>query len=615
MSAPLDPKCLVDRILAELPRNGVLALGEPTHGSANVSAWKFAIIHELTRRRLLSTLAFEDPYVTGLAIDAALRGEVDLDSAWDGGSSVWDTATIRAGMRTLQHLNAILPRRDRVSFIGFDIRKPAQAAAILLELEHHSIALEAMARGEELSAEVVRDVVNLCTQIASDHEGLEAAVADQLVRHADAYLSEPDLGGLHRRDTHMAEVLLANLPSDGLTVVWAHNEHVARNSDFYGGPSMGKVLHDALGDRYMSVGVLCGEGTCRAVDPSTGSDDYQSVPLPPVRQCTTEAALRADGRNFVLTTEFSHPGPRRFIGWRVDTTLFESAPDEFEIERPSSDFSALAYLPTSKADTTAPRPSALAIDVPKQLLVSWREWFAPRLQPFRIDVLPDDVLGHVPRRAHVATDEHRDTFFLYGGEWTWLEESEFVALPRSVRRALLASRRRLMRPKPSPPWPSALAAKGDAPLLSWVEAGTRPSRHDEVDASTWRSCEDALPRARRLAGTFPTAGSGANCFSTVVAATGDSSIDDLWMQTDDFARWLDGATVPVTSTRADDLPGTVLAWTEHGTLAHAAVTIGDGWVLNKPSQSWSSPRLVWATRDLILGWRYPGTRLRRHRLI
>ncbi|ATG56070.1 hypothetical protein CFK41_15750 [Brachybacterium ginsengisoli] len=50
----------------------------------------------------------------------------------------------------------------------------------------------------------------------------------------------------------------------------------------------------------------------------------------------------------------------------------------------------------------------------------------------------------------------------------------------------------------------------------------------------------------------------------------------------------------------------------HGAVAHAAITLGDGWALSKPSQSWSSPRLVWSVRDTILGWRLPGTRLSRH---
>ena len=150
------------------------------------------------------------------------------------------------------------------------------------------------------------------------------------------------------------EVMEAFLKANpDIDVLWAHNEHLARNPEGWGGPTMGHVLHASLGSRYYPVGVLCGDGECRAVDPSTGSDDYTAVPLPPLRPGTTEAALRELGRTFVTGEEFDHPGPRRFIGWQVDTSLFGDArevADTFEVARPSSDFAALAFLPESTAD-------------------------------------------------------------------------------------------------------------------------------------------------------------------------------------------------------------------------------------------------------------------------
>ena len=346
----------LNRLLEGLPQDGILAIGEPTHGSANVSAWKFAVIHALAQRGLLTMLAFEDAFVTGLEVDRALRHGGDVARAWSRGSSVWDTITIRAGMERLQQISLARPAPDRVRYLGFDIRKPNRAAAMLIEAGHREQVLGALRDGTELSPSQIDELLAVCIRIGGSGNPREVAVADQIQRHVDAYLREPDLARLHRRDTHMAEVLLANLPTSGVTVVWAHNEHVARNPDFYGGPSLGAVLSAELGDRYRSVGVLCGSGTCRAVDPAAGSDDYRTVPLPPMRACTTEAALAADGRHVVTASEFSHPGPRRFIGWRVDTGLFDTDPESFEVERPSSDFSALVYLPTSEADTSAPKP-------------------------------------------------------------------------------------------------------------------------------------------------------------------------------------------------------------------------------------------------------------------
>lgn len=254
----------------------------------------------------------------------------------------------------------------------------------------------------------------------------------------------------------------------------------------------------------------------------------------------------------------------------------------------------------------------LGIDVPDSLVSAWEEWFSPSVQPFPIDGLEESLVAQLPSRSVTPTAEVRDTFFLYSGSWRWLDEQEFDALPHAARRALLSARRRSTRPKPTVPWPSRLAGGGLAPLLAWVAAGCRPSRHDEVPESTWERCTTVLPAARALAGTFSTEGSGANCFGTVMAAAGVGGAAEQWMQAGSFTDWLSATAEPVRGPSADVLPGTVLLWEEHGAVAHAAITLGDGWALSKPSQSWSSPRLVWSVRDTILGWRLPGTRLSRH---
>lgn len=347
---------LVDQLLPALGDNGVLGLGEPTHGSANAFAWKFGIIHELARRGLLGALAVEESFVVGLGVDDAMQGGGDLDAAWDLGSSLWNTVTIRSGLRELQAANMRLPRDQRTRFLGIDISKPHLAARALLETGHDAPVLRAVAGRTVLGDEGPDELDAVCRATGARGDDRSAALARQLRRYADAYLVEPDLARLHRRDAHMAQTLLENLPPRGITVVWAHNEHLARSPETFGGPAMGHVLREALGERYCPVGVLCGDGECRAVDPATGSDEYTAVPLPPIRPETTDAALHAFGSSFVSSEQFTHPGPRRFIGWKIDTSLFadrSATRETFEVDRPSTDFAALAFLPESTADVTA----------------------------------------------------------------------------------------------------------------------------------------------------------------------------------------------------------------------------------------------------------------------
>ena len=344
---------LIDQVMPSLGENGVLGLGEPTHGSANAFAWKLELICELARRGVLAALAFEESFTVGLEVDAVLREGGDLGRAWAKGSSIWRTATILEGLRTLQRISATLSPERRPRFLGVDVSKPYRTARALLERGHDASLLRAVADRAHLSIADAADLDLLCRSLEAEADPTASALARNLRRWVDAYLAAPDLSRLHRRDEHMAHTLLEDLPDRGITVLWAHNEHLARNREGWGGPTMGHVLHASLGSRYYPVGVLCGDGECRAVDPSTGSDDYTAVPLPPLRPGTTDAALRELGRTFVTGEEFDHPGPRRFIGWQVDTSLFGDAravADTFEVARPSSDFAALAFLPESTAD-------------------------------------------------------------------------------------------------------------------------------------------------------------------------------------------------------------------------------------------------------------------------
>jgi hypothetical protein len=255
----------------------------------------------------------------------------------------------------------------------------------------------------------------------------------------------------------------------------------------------------------------------------------------------------------------------------------------------------------------------LGIGVDERLVERWRGWFAPPVQPFRTDMLPPQVAAAVPIRPAEPSPEWRDTFFMYGGTWTWLSEAEFTALRPGHQRSLLAVRRRNVRPKSMPVWPSELARTGDHLLFRWVESSVRSSRHGMVEPGIWRRAEPVLPMARRLAGTFA-AGSGANCFGTVLAAAGEAEAENAWPVLPEFPIWLDDHTEPVRGTSHDHEPGTVFVWTENGAIAHASVTIGDGWMLSKPSQAWSSPRLVWTVRETVDSWRFPGARLSRYRI-
>jgi len=269
-----------------------------------------------------------------------------------------------------------------------------------------------------------------------------------------------------------------------------------------------------------------------------------------------------------------------------------------------------------------PVRSVLGVEVSSGVFEVWREWFAPYHQPFRAA----DV---VPGRRLEPGAEVRDTFHMYGGSWIWLEEAEFRQLPLKARRALLRGReatgrlsqltgsvRNLVECHRTDShivwWPSIMRQVGDAPLVSYVEDGVRPSRHREVDSTVWSAVHRLLPGAADLAGTFAS-GSGPNCFGTVMAAAGVPGAESEWMLQEPFEQWLTAHATPTRGTDRDHFPGIVLVWRDaEGLAAHVAVTIGAGYSLSKPSQAWCSPRLVWTVRETIDATRCHGLTLSRY---
>lgn len=88
---------------------------------------------------------------------------------------------------------------------------------------------------------------------------------------------------------------------------------------------------------------------------------------------------------------------------------------------------------------------------------------------------------------------------------------------------------------------------------------------------------------------------------------------DTWMVQEPFEKWLAMVAVPGGN---DSNAGTVLVWRSPTGLAqHAAITVGGGYALHKPSQGWMSLRKVLTSSEVIASARQSGWRLSRYTLV
>lgn len=246
----------------------------------------------------------------------------------------------------------------------------------------------------------------------------------------------------------------------------------------------------------------------------------------------------------------------------------------------------------------------LGIVVSRELVMRWREWLMPAEQPYLVPRPVADALNLIDDPDRLSF-EVKDSFWLYdlgGQSLCWLDRSSSRRLAAEVRRGQPAPHR----------WARTDPDRDVERLARFVEDGRRPSRHLEVSPETWHEAAEVLPGAWRSAGTFP-AGSGPNCFAAVMAAAGVDGVANTWMQRQPFEDWLASRTRPG---GRDEDPGTVLIWRNaEGAVDHAAVTLGRGWALHKPSQGWMSPTKVLSVRDTKLSSRMRGRHLVRRSLV
>ncbi|WP_185974715.1 hypothetical protein [Deinococcus detaillensis] len=261
----------------------------------------------------------------------------------------------------------------------------------------------------------------------------------------------------------------------------------------------------------------------------------------------------------------------------------------------------------------------LNIPVGPALLSRWSSWLAPQVQPFFLTDEEARAFGLTGPSELEFSPELRDTFQLWkvavpGA--VLLDERAFSALPPTARAGLLEAQIRHRRGAVEWVeawrdvldtesqaggerfvwWPSLLVGRERQILERLLSRDRLPCQRGEVPETLWAEVSPILPRARELAGTFA-AGSGPNCFGTVMAAAGVLNAEREWMQREPFEAWLSANTVvggPL------DTPGSVLVWrSEDGLVQHAALSLGGGFALHKPSQCWDSPRQVLALSDVL----------------
>ena len=316
---PLPPITDKDfaRFVDRFAKAKVVLLGEATHGTDEFYRARAAITERLVREHGFTVVAVEADWPDASRIDAYVRGQTNLPSAFKAFQRfpawMWRNEAVRDFIERLREINAatVEPERE-VGFYGLDLYSmPASMDAVTEFVKRHDpeslkevrsrygclapfanspevygaagAAAHDTCSDEVLSVidEVLRDRMGQIE--ASDSDYFHALQNARVVAASEAHyraMYQGSAASWNLRDTHMFETLKAVFEARGpeaKAVVWAHNSHIGDASATQMGRggeiNIGQLCRREYGEAAVLIGFGTDRGTVTAASLWGGSPE------------------------------------------------------------------------------------------------------------------------------------------------------------------------------------------------------------------------------------------------------------------------------------------------------------------------------------------------------
>lgn len=330
-------------------RASIVALGDATHGTHEFFTVKLRVIDLLVREHGFDVLSIEAPFAITERLNAYVLGAPENPRAilQDARTRLlylfWDVEELLAVIEWIREYNVHRGDRPPLEIAGADIydyEASADAVIAYLFRTDPAAAADAVSQyacffagnrspGCESNAKAVRDAI---VRNAADRE------SETAFHHADVVTQAFHFQAYEPRDESMAANLLWILEHRSAArrvIHWGHQEHVGKTpSSYVRGRSMGTVLAERLGTRYVAIGTLTGSGSFLQWErrPS-GAYSEVTLALPDPESGSYEAQFREQGHAAMIVPLAGGTDVRSFRtagttgGWR---TLVESLPAKLD---------------------------------------------------------------------------------------------------------------------------------------------------------------------------------------------------------------------------------------------------------------------------------------------
>lgn len=440
----------------------VVALGEATHGSREFFQLKHRLLEYLVAERGFTAFTFEAGMGEGLDLDDYVQtGRGDAARAVAGlGYWPWDTEEVLALVEWLRAWNQ--GHEKKVHFYGMDMQVPDRAVREALaylnrvdppQAARFATALHSATSSYDFFAQDPDGLEALRTQAAALLSRLDAQqavyerrssaaewvkvrqlarVALQAITMTLADQVGDEWDGSNLRDQAMAdnvEWILSQRDTGGRTVLWAHNDHIAKEHWIPEYHNMGGHLAARLGAGYRAFGMAFDRGQFQAL----GYPDLRlrAFDVPSGGPDTLDGTLAQVGARFALPLR-GLPATGPVADWFAGLPLMrditagylDSIPDAYFYPIPvSSRYDSLLFV----EQTTRARPLRYARDqiTPQPVLAAAQNldlegesdgqptgWFQPinnEVSGYRVDTT--GLWPYAGRRSAVL---HRELKRSYG---------------------------------------------------------------------------------------------------------------------------------------------------------------------------------------------------------
>lgn len=276
---------------AELPMQGIIALGEATHGNKEFTELKLEVFKKLVEQSGIRAFALEADFGGGQKVNQYIHGGdgTAAQAASEIGFEIYKTEEMVQILNWMRKFNSGRDESTQIRFYGYDMQrydnnkeelfaileqaapelkeKYSDALAgftdeIMFDIEE-SLVTSTIATLEALNKELEEENTNIVAVVGKQQSDLAMQYAECILENTKLRIAD-NYGTL--RDQYMAEHVQwindyeANYYSASGIFIAGHNGHIGKTTATVGTEkAMGQILSEVYGESYYAIGTEFGD--------------------------------------------------------------------------------------------------------------------------------------------------------------------------------------------------------------------------------------------------------------------------------------------------------------------------------------------------------------------